>query len=331
MSPENSLPAQSTDNTINFSSAKKVSGIQHVAVLMGTYNGDQFLPEQLQSLLNQSYDNWALWVSDDGSQDRTRLQLQEFSRQTGRLKALKNGPRKGFARNFLSLVTDISIDADFYAFCDQDDIWYPNKLERAVQWLSTNPVTIPALYCSRSNLIDIQGNWLGESANYKCPPSFTNALVQCIAPGNTMVINRAARDILCMAGRDTDIPSHDWWAYIIVTGIGGLVNYDPALLLDYRQHGLNLVGANRGLKAQWVRMRKLLAGDFREWNTKHLNALRPLYHWLDPVNQAVLNEFYRIHHGGFFQRLQGYRSAGLYRQTLVGNIGLICGSLLGRI
>jgi hypothetical protein len=102
-------------------------------------------------------------------------------------------------------------------------------------------------------------------------------------------------------------------------------------LLDYRQHGQNLVGANRGVKAQWVRLRKLLAGDFREWNSRHLAALETIRSMLTPENCATLDEFRRIHHGGLFQRLRAYQRAGLYRQTLLGSAGLLYAASLGRI
>ncbi len=172
-------------------------GTAKVAVLMGTFNGERFLAEQLDSLAAQTHPDWELWASDDGSKDNTLAILEAYRAKWGgeRLTVLR-GPARGLATNFLSLACKSGIQADYYAYSDQDDIWEPDKLSRAVSWLERMPPSEPALYCSRTMLVDAAGKEMGLSELHARPPCFANALVQNIAGGNTMVFNNAARNLL---------------------------------------------------------------------------------------------------------------------------------------
>ena len=107
-----------------------------VAILMAVYNGAEFLPEQLNSLASQTYENWRLWVSDDGSADSTLDILHRYQESWGAEKLrLLAGPRRGFQANFLKLTAQRDITADYYAWSDQDDVWLPEKLARALECL----------------------------------------------------------------------------------------------------------------------------------------------------------------------------------------------------
>jgi glycosyltransferase involved in cell wall biosynthesis len=180
--------------------------IPQVAILLCTLEGQRFLKEQLASFESQNLKAWSLFVSDDGSSDRTLDILQEQQKQWGRGKlTLQSGPRQGFAANFLSLTCQTDINADYYAYADQDDIWEADKLERAVHWLETIPGDVPALYCSRTRLVDKENRTVGFSPLFKKPPSFANALIQNIGGGNTMVFNHATKKLLCRAGKDIEV------------------------------------------------------------------------------------------------------------------------------
>ena len=110
-----------------------------VAILMGTMNGAQFLPEQLDSLAAQTHQNWFLIASDDGSTDDTIRILKAYQAKwpAGKL-IIKEGPKQGFCVNFLSMACDSAIRAEYYAFCDQDDVWLPTKLVVALQNITEN-------------------------------------------------------------------------------------------------------------------------------------------------------------------------------------------------
>ena len=126
-----------------------------LAILLCTFNGARFLPAQLSSLANQTFTNWRLFVSDDGSSDETLAIVAQYKDRLGVASvAIRSGPQQGFVRNFLSLACDTSIACDYFAYCDQDDVWEPQKLARAAAWLDTRPRHVPAMYCSRTMLID---------------------------------------------------------------------------------------------------------------------------------------------------------------------------------
>lgn len=302
-----------------------------VAILMGTYNGEEFLQEQLDSITSQTISDWVIHVSDDGSTDKTIETLQNYKTNLGKEKIfIRNGPHKGFVANFLSLACDEFIKAEFYAYCDQDDIWEQDKLEQAIKWLNEVPNTTPAMYCSRTRLIDSNGKCIGFSTLFKRPPSFENALVQSIAGANTIVFNQAAKDLLIKAGANVEVPSHDWWLYLVVTACGGVVKYDPYPSVRYRQHEKNLVGKNIGLIAFFKRMTMGFEGTFSRWTGQHLFALEKLKAQCSNRSLFSLEQFVKLRYSNLIYRIFHFDSAVIYRQTVLGNLLLYVAIVSGK-
>lgn len=303
-----------------------------VAILLCTYNGERFLPDQLDSFMSQDYSSWQVWASDDGSKDGTLAILKRYRQHWGYERLfIFDGPGKGSTANFLSLTCKSEINADYYAFSDQDDIWENNKLSKAVNWLNTISKDVPALYCSRTRLIDAAGQEMGYSPWFKKPPSFANALVQNIAGGNTMVINKAACDLIREAGKEVDAVVHDWWIYMVVSGCGGRVFYDSYASLRYRQHNENQIGMNSNWAARWVRIRMLLQGQYRHWNDRNILALQHCKHRLTAGNLPVFNQFCNARKRPLIPRISGFIQSGIYRQTLLGNLGLVIAAIINKI
>ncbi len=312
--------------------SKTSSPFDRVAILLGTLNGQRFLGEQLDSIAAQTLPSWRVWASDDGSHDGTLAILDHYRTAWAEDRLmLATGPKRGSTANYLSLVCKAEIKAAYYAFADQDDIWEPDKLARAVAWLDKAPGGAPALYCSRTRLIDEAGRHIGQSPLFGRPPHFANALVQNICGGNTMVFNNAARALLREAGADVDVVVPDWWVYMVITGGGGTVFYDPRPTVRYRQHGANMVGANGGwltsLKRAWLR----LQGRSREWNTRNRHALQGISRLLTPENRQILEELTHFRKQGLPYRLAGLVRSGIYRQSWFGNLGLFIEALFRRI
>jgi glycosyltransferase involved in cell wall biosynthesis len=304
-----------------------------VAILLCTYRGQRYLAEQLDSFAAQTHSNWEVWASDDGSEDDTHAILEVYRQKKwtlGRL-SIHSGPGEGFAANFMSLTCKATIDADYYAYSDQDDVWDSDKLDRAVRWLRTVPENIPALYCSRTRLVDAENNEIGLSPLFSKSPSFANALMQNIGGGNTMVFNNSARALLRETEGNSPIVSHDWWAYMVVTGCGGKVFYDDKPTLRYRLHAANLVGANFSWSARLQRIRMLWHGRFRNWNDSNIAALRKLVNKLTPENRVILESFAKAREMSFVFRLINLKRSGIHRQTLLGNLGLIVAAIFGLI
>lgn len=318
-------PEKDTSRNVN-------NALPKVAILLCTYHGQRYLAEQLDSFEAQSHSNWEVWASDDGSEDDTHAILEAYRKKwsTNRL-SIHSGPAKGFSANFTSLACKDSVVANYYAYSDQDDVWQVDKLERAVRWLETVPHDIPALYCSRTLLVDAGNNEIGLSPLFSKPPSFANALMQNIGGGNTMVFNNAAGALLREAGEDTPVVTHDWWAYMVVTGCGGKVFYDSNPSLRYRQHDGNLVGMNASWAARFKRVRMLWEGHFRSWNDSNIAGLRKLQHKLTPENRETLERFAKARQMSLIPRLIHLKRSGIYRQTLFGNLGLIAAAIFGKI
>lgn len=303
-----------------------------VAILLCTMDGQRFLADQLESIAAQTTTGWRLWISDDGSADDTPAIIQAYRGRWGNRRiSMLAGPAKGHAANFLSLTCREAIRADFYAYADQDDLWEPDKLARATAWLRRVPAEIPALYASRTRLIDEQERELGLSPLMTKPPSFANALVQNVLGGNTMVFNDAARNLLRAAGEDVSIVAHDWWAYQVVTGCGGRVFCDPYPGIRYRQHAGNQVGGNLSWAERALRIDALFKGRYRTWNDLNIEALLRIFPRLTAENQAILNEFRCARNRSLIPRLIGIKRSGIRRQTLPGNLGLVVAALVNRL
>jgi glycosyltransferase involved in cell wall biosynthesis len=303
-----------------------------IAILLGSYNGGFYIQEQLDSFVKQSHKDWVLWASDDGSTDNTVDVVKNFALKIGAQRVHQvNGPKKGFAKNFLALVCNSDLNADAYAYADQDDIWIADKLERAVHFFKSVPATTPALYCSRTQYVDQLNGNIGLSLPYSKPAVFANALIQNIASGNTMVFNEAARSLIVKAGDGVNIDLHDWWTYILVTGAGGKVFFDQEPSVRYRQHPNNLWGMNTGFKAQIMRIKKLFGGRFADWNERHIAALKSVQDILTPENKNIYEQFATARKQRLIPRILGLKKSGVYRQTTLNNLGFYLAALVGKV
>jgi glycosyltransferase involved in cell wall biosynthesis len=324
------MPPDPTPNGRSEASENRPSG--SVAILLCTFNGARFLPHQLASYEAQDFADWRLFVSDDGSQDGTVAVLEEFQKKHGPGKvSLRRGPQKGFVANFLSLICNPAIEGDYYALSDQDDVWHSGKLSRALQFLSNTPAEQPAVYCSRTRLIDEEGSKIGLSTFYRKPPHFRNALAQSLAGGNTMVFNKKMRWLLMQAGPDADIPSHDWWLYLTITAAGGKVLYDSVPTVSYRMHARNMIGSNDAAGARMARARLLWQGRLRTWNDMNVAALERIENLMTEENRKTFELFRQSRKRSLLPRAYGLMRCGIYRQSLLGDIGLAVATLTGRI
>nr|WP_292768706.1 glycosyltransferase [Mesorhizobium sp.] len=300
--------------------------------MLATRNGQAFLDEQMRSLADQTHATMDIWASDDGSTDRTMQILQEWQKRWDKgCFHISQGPKKGFAENFRALITNDKMQPDFIAFCDQDDIWEPHKIECALAWMRQQDEGLPLMFCSRTLNVTETGAREGMSPLFNRKPSFRNALVQSIAGGNTMVLNALAWQRLNEASRRAEFVSHDWWSYLIVSGGGGVVNYCSEPLVRYRQHTGNVVGANTSWKALLTRLRLVWSGRLSRWNDVNLAGLDRNRNILTEDTLEVIERFRHVRHGGFFSRLSGLAKSRIYRQTRRGTVALWLAAAFGRI
>jgi len=310
---------------------RAATGAGKLAVLLATYNGARFLDAQLRSVVSQNWPSIDVFVSDDSSTDNTMELLTSWQAiwNKGRFH-VDAGPRLGFAGNFRKLLAEYDIDADYVAFCDQDDIWLSEKTRVAAEALDQHGAR-PALYCARKVVTDVDDRDVSFSTLFRRTPDFANALVQSIGGGNTMVMNRAAYELLREAARRTDFVSHDWFAYLIIAGAGGKVIYSETPHVRYRQHDANLIGSNLGFQARIDRARFALSGRYVGWNNLNMNALAACRDLLTPDAAAKFDHFCKARNGRLPQRIVSLWRSGVYRQTTIGQLSLYLAGLLGKL
>jgi glycosyltransferase involved in cell wall biosynthesis len=297
-----------------------------VTVLMSTYNGDQFLQQQLNSLYQQTYPNVKILIRDDGSTDTSRdILASEQQRQA--IEQFAGHDNIGPTRSFFTLLRHAAqTETTYVAFCDQDDVWLSNKIERAVSMLV--PVSDrPALYCCRLEIVDEQLQSLNLSSLPK-KIGFGNALVENIAVGCTMVLNRKAIDLLCQQELPGEVYIHDWWCYLVIACFGDII-FDDNALIKYRQHGSNAIGAASNrlgvLKRKFAR---LLNG--RLWISEQAIIFQNLFvDRLAPAHGELLTSMCQAK-SSFWHRVRLALSGAVWRQKCVDNLILRVVILLNR-
>ena len=217
-----------------------------VQILLATFNGEEFLCQQLDSIINQEYKFWELLIHDDGSFDNTISILNKYQ---------NNYPKKirflndqiifsSASKNFFHLIENRSREADLFCLCDQDDIWHKSKLKLIIERYNSKENKEPVLIHSDLSLIDARGKLLEKShdklINYK--KNFitkNNALYYNPVPGCAMTINAALADKISYCKY---LVMHDWWILLSAMYINATVLYIKSPLVKYRQHSKNVLG-----------------------------------------------------------------------------------------
>ena len=303
-----------------------------IAILMATFDGGRFLRAQLDSLVGQTVTGWRLVVSDDGSRDDTRAIVAAFAAANpGREVALIEGPRQGATRNFLHLAGQVRA-GEWLAWCDQDDVWLPDRLARGVAALTAEGP--PALHACRTILCAEDLTPLGPAPLYARPASFRNALVQACTPGNTTLVNPAGAALLASAAQaaaQAGVVSHDWFTYQLIAGAGGAVIRDPAQTVLYRQPPRNVMGRNDTLRARLARAALLGGGDYGSWLAANTAALRAVADRLTATNRQVLRDFGKALGSPGPVAAARLARLGVYRQTRTGTAALLAAAAAGRL
>ncbi|QCQ21371.1 glycosyltransferase family 2 protein [Desulfoglaeba alkanexedens] len=218
-----------------------VWGDARVAVLISTYNGADYIREQLESVFAQSHPAERVLVRDDGSRDETLEILAQFQRRHENLRVLRGG-HAGVAASYFALLAEAGDSPDYFAFGDQDDVWRPSRIGDAVKALESVGGDAPRLYFSRVEYVDRRLRPLGRSP-VPVHVGFRNALVENPAIGCTQVLDRGARELL-LNRLPRSAWMHDWWTYLVISALGRVV-YDRRPNVCYRLHGGNAVGGRR--------------------------------------------------------------------------------------
>ena len=304
---------------------------EKIVILMSTYNGQEYLRMQLDSILNQTYKNLEIIIRDDGSSDDTIEILKEYSQKYSNISFYCGNNLKP-AKSFLHLIKNVKNDAEYYAFADQDDVWNDNKIEVAIDYLKTNSNIVPKLYFSDTILVDKD---LNELTNLKKIISrkitLGNALIENVVTGCTCVFNRELKLLLEKIELE-DVKCgyyHDSLAYRICSCVGE-VYYDSIPHILYRQHPKNVIGNSNTLFNKVLKRKKNIN------NTINLRSSMAAYiynKYIDEINEENIETIKLIafYKKNLKNRLKLFLNFKISRISIVDDLLYRIGILLGKI
>ncbi|MCT7560528.1 glycosyltransferase [Aliarcobacter butzleri] len=250
--------------------------MKKISVLLASYNGVKYIKEQIDSILNQKEVDVTIFISDDLSTDGTLEYLQEIYKDFKNIVYLTSGSKFGGAgKNFFRLIKDVDFSSfDFISFVDQDDIWYEDKLIRAIKMIEDKQIDAYS-----SNVLAFWEDGKKMIINKSSLQARYDYLFEAAGPGCTYVLKKDLaiflQNFICDNWEDVNkIELHDWFIYAFARENNYKWHIDEKPSMRYRQHTLNQVGANDGLKAKLKRLKKVFSSWYREEIIKIIKVLR---------------------------------------------------------
>lgn len=284
-----------------------------VNILMSTYNGQQFLAEQIRSIQDQSYTDWTLFIRDDGSSDNTKEILKDFERQDSRIHLINSdkSDNLGVIKSFHKLVNHDR--ADYYFFSDQDDVWLPNKLELSLKEAQNYLADLPLMVYMDLKVVnqdlEIMTESMVKSQSHHANTELVQELTENTVTGGVAMINHALAE---MWQETDDILMHDWYLALLASAFGNLVFIDQPGEL-YRQHSDNVLGARTLSKRfkKWIRPHILFAVYWDLIKNSQKQARHLLQMPLSQSNRELIEAFVTIMDRSMLERFRILRKYGL--------------------
>ena len=306
-----------------------------VLILLAAYNGESYIRQMIESVLNQTHQNFQLILSDDGSRDATAQILAEYAeKHPQKVIHYCSGQRFASAqKHFMHLLGQFQ-DAPYIMFCDQDDFWYPDKVQKTLDKMigAETDREVPVLVHTDLRVVNGNGEQIAPSF---CAHSaidgnrlqLNQLLVQNVVTGCTVMINHSLAEL---ASRNYDAEAmlmHDWWLALLASACGKIVFLSEATM-DYRQHGHNSVGAKNVYSPQYlikrlssVKMRKSL-DDAANQAQAFLNCYEDQ---LSDAQKELIRAFVSTRGASIIQRDRIYLKYDLLKKGFV----RVCAQLLG--
>lgn len=290
-----------------------------ITVLLSTYNGERYLKEQLNSVLKQKNVQVNVLVRDDGSTDNTIRILNEYDDKFHNFTYYKN-KNLGPAFSFLDLVIHAP-DSDYYAFCDQDDVWDEDKLFCAIEKLKGLDSDKPNLYYSNLRIVDENLNFYRFSHDKALFNSNKySALTENLCTGCTAVFNKTALKMM-KENMPEYCTMHDTWVYMLCKLLGNTV-YDEKAHISYRQHGNNVVGAylkQNKIALYKERFFRLFKRDLQPRYSNAINFDKCFGKYMSPVDRKKLLEVV-CYKKNLMSRLKLFFDNDISSSTFYGNV-----------
>ncbi len=257
--------------------------MKQVNVLISAYNGEKYICEQVESILRQSYPEIHIYIRDDGSSDHTLKVLEKY-KDNDRITVIP-GKNMGYGGSFLELLS-VAEEGDYWAYCDQDDVWLEGKIEAAVKWLDQQDTNKPCMYHSAYYNTDENLNITDTVTSPQKEVNFIGCITHCVHMGFSDVINRKLRELV-LKGDRTKLITHDWWTELVVMEFG-TVYFDDTPLTKHRRLDSSIsVGS---FSARWRWFKKALNGN-AEIETTTKEFMRVFENNMKEQDQKVLSWF----------------------------------------
>lgn len=225
-----------------------------VAIVLCTFNGSKYIEAMMDSIIVQTYENWELWISDDGSKDNTISVVRQYAEfYPEKIHILPEHAPLGACTNFLKTLTGAQLnEAEYYMFADQDDVWFPDKIEKLVAAMrmeeqserKETPLLIHSdCRVTDQNLQTIASSFTAYMGYNQSMKSLPHLLVQNNVVGASVLFNRALRNRIHSVPQSAVM--HDHWIALAAAAFGR-IGYLPEATYDYRQHAENVIGAREG-------------------------------------------------------------------------------------
>ncbi|MFS0872121.1 glycosyltransferase family 2 protein [Paenibacillus xylanilyticus] len=298
-----------------------------VCIMLSTFNGAKYIDEQMESLLAQSKVDVQIIIRDDGSSDETVQKLSEYTKSRPDQIRVIEGKNFGVIGSFFELMRQTEPVYDFYAFCDQDDVWKPDKLSRAVSKLELSQSNVPLMYCSSTQMVDQDLNNLNVWPIFPPKPlSMYNAMVENCCVGCTMVMNPVAfQQVRSNIPSDlTQVIMHDWWIYLYVSAFGEVI-FDEEPMILYRQHQNNVLGgSSEGWIVKWKnRSSRFVNGENHFILSKQAKMFLQLHKdQLSAQQQKDVQRFLNHMGSSWIKRIRYASKMPFYRQASLDNLVL---------
>ncbi|MGQ7394476.1 glycosyltransferase family 2 protein [Streptococcus suis] len=268
----------------------------NVNILMSTYNGQEFLAEQIRSIQAQTFTDWMLLIRDDGSRDRTREIIADFAQQDNRIHLINPDSTEnlGVIKSFHALVKYQR--ADVYFFSDQDDVWLPDKLQVTLETAQAYPADQPLMVYTDLKVVNqdlqVMNESMIRSQSHHANTELVQELTENTVTGGTSMINHALAELWTVTD---DILMHDWYLALLATAFGKLVYVDQPTEL-YRQHAENVLGARTLSKRfkKWIRPHVLFSVYWDLIHNSQKQASHLLVLPLAPTDRNLVEAFVTI-------------------------------------
>jgi rhamnosyltransferase len=292
----------------------------HVTILLSTFDGSAWLPELLTSLGEQSHDNWSLLIRDDGSSDGTVALLEEATSNNGRITLLFDDlGNLGPASSFMELLRHV--ESGMFAFCDQDDVWLPHRLEASIEALGPAPI---AAVFTDAEATDAEGRIVSRSAladrGVRGDVPFGHLLINNAAIGATLLGTAELARVAVALADDRPVLMHDWWVALVAGHQGSLVRL-PSVTVRWRRHGSTVTGTRpSGIRRRAARRREYLA-----WSIDAARRLRAGPTAASPAAARAVEALADIdeHHASARDLVRAWRLGGVRAWPLRGQASLL--------